>query len=55
MAFVGLAIRDNLSPPNPRTGDSLLNDRAALMERASERHYDYVVGDHAPRTGTPRQ
>ena len=28
-----------------------LDDRAALMERTSERHYDYVVGNHAPGFG----
>jgi hypothetical protein len=49
--FVGLASRDNLSPPNPLTGGSFLDDRAALMERTSERHYDYVVGNHAPGFG----
>jgi hypothetical protein len=48
-AFVGLAIRDNLSPPNPLTGGSFLDDRAALMERASERYYDYVVDDRPPK------
>ena len=34
-AFVGLAFRDNLSPPNPISGGSLFfsDDRAALIER----------------------
>jgi hypothetical protein len=49
-AFVGLAIRDNFSPPNPLSGGSLLfsDDRAALVERAWERHYDYVVRGDFP-------
>jgi hypothetical protein len=49
-AFVGLAFRDNLSPPNPISGGSLFfsDDRAALIERASERHYDYVVRGDFP-------
>jgi hypothetical protein len=49
-AFVGLAFRDNLSPPNPVSGGSLLfsDDRAALMERAIERHYDYVIRGDVP-------
>ena len=49
-AFVGLTIRDNFSPPNPLTGGSLLfsDDRAALVERAWERHYDQVVRGEIP-------
>ena len=52
-AFVGLAIRDNFSPPNPLTGGSLLfsDDRAALVERAWERHYDHVVRGDIPTFG----
>ena len=49
-AFVGLAFRDNFSPPNPVSGGSLLfsDDRAALVERAWERHYDQVVRGEIP-------
>jgi hypothetical protein len=49
-AFVGLAFRDNLSPPNPVSGGSLLfaDDRAALVERAWERHYDRIVRGEIP-------
>ncbi len=49
-AFVGLAIRDNFSPPNPVSGGSLIfsDDRAALVERAWERHYDRVVRGDIP-------
>ena len=49
-AFVGLAFRDNFSPPNPVSGGSLLfsDDRAALVERAWERHYDEVVRGEIP-------
>ena len=49
-AFVGLAFRDNFSPPNPVSGGSLLfsDDRAALVEEAWERHYDQVVRGEIP-------
>jgi hypothetical protein len=47
-AFIGLAFRDNLSPPSLASGKSLLDDRAVLIERSMERHYDTVVGPHAP-------
>jgi hypothetical protein len=49
-AFVGLAFRDNFSPPNPLSGGSLLfsDDRAALVEQAWERHYDGVVRGEIP-------
>ncbi len=49
-AFVGLAFRDNFSPPNPVSGGSLLfsDDRAALVEQAWERHYDQVVRGEIP-------
>ncbi len=49
-AFVGLAFRDNFSPPNPWSGGSLLfsDDRAALVEEAWERHYDQVVRGEIP-------
>ena len=49
-AFVGLAFRDNFSPPNPFASGSPLfpDDRAALVERAFERHYDHVVRGEIP-------
>ena len=49
-AFVGLAFRDNFSPPNPVSGGPLLfsEDRAALVEEAWERHYDQVVRGEIP-------
>ena len=49
-AFVGLAFRDNFSPPNPFSGGSPLvpDDRAALVERAFERHYDHIVRGEIP-------
>ncbi len=49
-AFVGFAFRDNFSPPNPFAGGSPLfpDDRAALVERAFERHYDHVVRGEIP-------
>jgi hypothetical protein len=49
-AFVGLAFRDNLSPPNPVSSGSMLfsDDRAALIERAIERNYDYAVRRRVP-------
>jgi len=49
-AFVGLAFRDNFSPPAPFVGGSLLfsDDRAVLIERAWERHYDHVVRGDVP-------
>ena len=49
-AFVGLVFRDNLSPPGPfsRGGLFFSDDRAVLVERAWERHYDHVVRGDAP-------
>jgi hypothetical protein len=48
-AFVGLAFRDNFSPPNGSGGSLLFSDdRAALVERAWERHYDQVVRGEIP-------
>ena len=48
-AFVGLAFRDNFSPPSPEGGSLLFaDDRAALVERAWERHYDHVVKGEIP-------
>ena len=48
-AFVGLAFRDNLSPPSPFGGSLLFSDdRAALVERAWERHYDQIVRGEMP-------
>jgi hypothetical protein len=41
-AFVGFGFRDNFAPP----GLGIL-DRAALLEQAWERHYDYVVNEPA--------
>jgi hypothetical protein len=41
-AFVGFGFRDNFAPP----GLDML-DRAALLEQAWERHYDYVVNEPA--------
>jgi hypothetical protein len=41
-AFVGFGFRDNFVPP----GLGIL-DRAALLEQAWERHYDYVVNEPA--------
>ncbi|GJD48969.1 hypothetical protein OPKNFCMD_1695 [Methylobacterium crusticola] len=43
-AFVGLAYRDNVALPVPfEVGPFPLRDRAALLEQAWERHYDYVT------------
>ena len=39
-AFVGFGFRDNLAPPGLD-----IQDRAALLEQAWERHYDYVVNE----------
>ncbi len=48
-AFVGLAWRDNFSPPGFAGGSLLFaDDRAALLERAWERHYDHVVKGEIP-------
>ena len=44
--FIGLGFRDNLAPARYIVnGPSLLDDRAALLERAFERHYEAVLGD----------
>ena len=49
-AFVGFAFRDNFSPPSPSGGSLLFSsDRAALLERAWERHYDQVVRGDVPQ------
>jgi hypothetical protein len=54
-AFIGLGFRDNLAPARYIVGGpSLIADRAALLEEAFERHYDYVVGDHQ-RAGEKQQ
>lgn len=43
-AFVGLGFRDNLSPPNPFSGATILqDDRAVLLEKAWERHFEWVI------------
>lgn len=43
-AFVGLGFRDNLSPREWFVGRRpWLEDRAALLEKAWERHYDFVT------------
>ncbi len=43
-AFVGLGFRDNLSPPNPFSGATILqDDRATLLEKAWERHFEWVI------------
>ncbi len=48
-AFVGLGWRDNFSPPGFAGGSLLFaDDRAALLERAWERHYDHVVKGEIP-------
>ncbi len=48
-AFVGLGWRDNFSPPGFDGGSLLFaDDRAALIERAWERHYDHVVKGEIP-------
>ena len=48
-AFVGLGWRDNFSPPGVDGGSLLFaDDRAALLERAWERHYDHVVKGEIP-------
>src|SRR5208283_2402741 len=39
-AFIGLAFRDNFAPPIPPISD----DRAVLVERAWEAHFDAVLG-----------
>jgi hypothetical protein len=41
-AFVGFGFRDNFVPPGLD-----ISDRAALLEQAWERHYDYVVNEPA--------
>ena len=48
-AFVGLGWRDNFSPPGFAGGSLFFaDDRAALIERAWERHYDHVVKGEIP-------
>jgi hypothetical protein len=46
--FVGLAFRDNFAPPTYLLGEPFrIADRAALLEMAWERHYDFVTrGTH---------
>ena len=39
--FVGMGFRDNIAPPF-LNGSPMWEDRAALLERAWEAHYDYV-------------
>jgi hypothetical protein len=46
-AFVGFGFRDNFAPPG-----FVAADRAALLEQAWERHYDYVV--HEKPSGSQR-
>ncbi len=43
-AFIGLGFRDNLSPREWFVGPKpWMEDRAALLEKAFERHYDFVT------------
>ncbi|WP_166143835.1 hypothetical protein [Methylosinus sp. RM1] len=43
-AFVGLGFRDNFSPRKFFVGEeSWMEDRAALLEKSWERHYDFVT------------
>jgi len=47
--FIGLGFRDNFAPARfVVAGPSWLDDRAALLERAFEQHYDAVVGRDGP-------
>lgn len=49
-AFIGIAFRDNLAPPSHLLSEWLrIFDRAALLERALERHYDYVTSAEGSR------
>jgi hypothetical protein len=51
--FIGLGFRDNFAPARfVVAGPSWLDDRAALLERAFEQHYDAVVGRHDARSAT---
>ncbi len=51
--FIGLGFRDNFAPARYIVaGPSMLDDRAALLERAFEQHYEAVVGAGASGSGT---
>ncbi len=50
--FIGLGFRDNFAPARfIVAGPSLLDDRAALLERAFEQHYEAVVGASGAASG----
>jgi hypothetical protein len=51
--FIGLGFRDNFAPARfVVAGPSWLDDRAALLERAFEQHYEAVVGRRATQSGS---
>jgi hypothetical protein len=51
--FIGLGFRDNFAPSRYIFGGpSLLDDRAALLERAFERHYEAVIGHRGAAAAT---